>query len=66
MVKYGYSSITQERTYYEYICEHCGKHLGAIEIVREDGREIVQDDIIGWNFCPYCSEALWDGKVYKY
>ena len=30
MVKYGYTSFTNERKYSEYVCECCGKYLGKI------------------------------------
>ena len=60
MVRYGYSSITNEGIYYEYVCDCCGNSLGSIEIVYGDGHTKERDDIIGWNFCPYCGESLWD------
>jgi hypothetical protein len=62
MVKYGYSSGTNERTYHEYICDHCGKHLGGIEIVYGTSYTKEFDSIVGWNFCPYCGKPLWDEK----
>lgn len=60
MVKYGYTSFTNERQYGEYVCECCGKHLGSIEIVYDGNNAKEYDDIVGWNFCPYCGDKLWD------
>ena len=60
MVKYGFVSITKERTYYGYICDHCGNHLGGIETISKEGYTEEHDDIVGWKFCPYCGEPLWD------
>lgn len=60
MVKYGYSSCTNERIYHEYICDYCGKHLGGIETINKCDYTEEYDDIVGWNFCPYCGERLWD------
>ena len=62
MVKYGYSSFTSERKYCEYVCDHCEKHLGEIEIVYGTSHTKEFDSIVGWNFCPYCGEPLWDEK----
>ena len=60
MIKRGYTSIDDVRTYSEYICEHCGKYLGAIETIY-DGKHIEErDDIVGWIYCPYCGEPLWE------
>lgn len=60
MVKYGYTSFTNERKYSEYVCGCCGKHLGSIEIVYDGNNTKEYDDIVGWNFCPYCGDKLWD------
>lgn len=65
MVKYGFVSITKERTYYGYICDHCGSHLGGIETINKGNYTEEHDDIVGWNFCPYCGEELWDEKRYE-
>ena len=60
MVKYGFSSANNERIYHEYVCDYCGKHLGSIEIVYDGNNTKEYDDIVGWNFCPYCGDKLWD------
>ena len=60
MVKYGYTSITNEHTYHEYVCDYCGSHLGGIEIINKGNYTEEHDDIVGWKFCPYCGEPLWD------
>lgn len=59
MVKYGFSSITEKRIYYTYVCEHCGKNLGRIEIIYDGNHSKEIDDIAGWRFCPYCGDPLW-------
>lgn len=60
MVKYGHSFANKEHIYHEYICDHCGKHLGGIEIIHDSKHTMEHDDIAGWRFCPYCGEPLWD------
>lgn len=60
MVKYGHSFANNEHIYHEYICDYCGKHLGGIEIICDGGHAKEHDDIVGWKFCPYCGEPLWD------
>ena len=60
MVKFGYSSVTNEHIYYVYVCDHCGNSLGAIEIIYGDKHTEERDDIVGWKFCPYCGENLWN------
>lgn len=60
MVKYGYTSFTNERKYSEYICECCEKHLGSIEIIYDSKGVKEYDDIVDWKFCPYCGQPLWD------
>ena len=60
MIKYGYISFTNERKYSEYVCGCCEKHLGRIEIVYDGNNINEYDDIVGWNFCPYCGRPLWE------
>ena len=60
MVKYGYTSFTDKYKYGEYICGCCEKHLGRIEIIYDGNQTKEYDDIVGWNFCPYCGNKLWD------
>lgn len=59
MAKYGYSSITNEHIYHEY-CECCGNFLGSIHIIYDGKRIKERDDLLGWKFCPYCGESLYD------
>lgn len=60
MVERGYTSIGHDRSYSEYICEHCGKYLGAIETVYDGENWNERDDIVGWVYCPYCGRHLWE------
>lgn len=60
MVKYGYTSFTDKYKYGEYICGCCEKYLGSIEIIYDGNLTREYDDIINWNFCPYCGEKLWN------
>lgn len=53
-IKSGYSSVSTEREYHQYICSHCEKLLG----VYERSGEYIRDDIEGWNYCPYCGCEL--------
>ena len=60
MVKYGYTSFTDKYKYGEYICGCCEKYLGSIEIIYDGNLTKEYDDIVSWNFCPYCGDKLWD------
>lgn len=60
MVRYGYTSTTNERIYHTYVCECCGNDLGSIEIIFDGVHMKERDDLAGWNFCPYCGNILWN------
>ena len=60
MVKYGYTSFTDKYKYGGYICGCCEKYLGSIEIIYDGNLTKEYDDIVNWNFCPYCGDKLWN------
>ena len=63
MVKYGRMSFDAEQTFYEYVCDCCGRCIGGIQIMHSANHAKEIDDIAGWNFCPYCGEPLWPNNT---
>lgn len=56
MLYVEYSSANSREIYHSYRCSYCGEHLG--EYLHDFNKSTVQNDIDGWEYCPYCGEKL--------
>lgn len=56
MLENGAQFISKDLAHISLVCNCCGKTIGCYGWNKEEEFNEVKEN--GWNYCPYCGEAL--------